>query len=429
MPRDQELDKEIKFISVANTQIKFYHKTLQANIAQRIEKILHALEIKVESKFLANETRSPTRVDTFFDDEWHLSELAASASIRSYDANDLQHRCSHVLTLKSNEVRERINGVELLVRREAHAAIDEAARHRFITDGISFRDLEQFFPEVEFSLDDRVIRKVGECRIRRSVFNISVNSEPYSLSIDKYYFLNTVLNKYSETYTEIEIEKSVDSSGLDAKILQLSEILHSIFDVELEAVSKYQRFKDFSVSDGFEEFYFIGFDVASYSAESSWVQKQVVQRFHKIIKDEVTRAGFPKGNPPIKISIGDGAIVAARMDWPVIVRLLERIRAVVEKNNASNPSRWMEYRTAIHYGPVFRFTDLNDMMNLAGQGINVVSRVLAEIAAGQVVLSEPAYRRVIDAVPQQSNEFKDLGECQVKHGLELHLFEFMPTST
>jgi class 3 adenylate cyclase len=153
----------------------------------------------------------------------------------------------------------------------------------------------------------------------------------------------------------------------------------------------------------------------------------VVQRFHKIIKDEVARTGFPRGAPPIKISIGDGAIIATRMDWPVIVRLLGRIKAVVDKNNAADPSRQIAYRTALHYGPVFRFTDLNDMMNLAGQGINVISRVLGEIAASQVVLSEPAYKRVIDAVPQESNAFKDLGECTVKHGLALHLFEFVPS--
>jgi class 3 adenylate cyclase len=78
-------------------------------------------------------------------------------------------------------------------------------------------------------------------------------------------------------------------------------------------------------------------------------------------------------------------------------------------------------RTGVHSGPVNQITDVNDKTNVAGSGINVGKRVLDCGDAGHILLS--AY------VAEDLAEYRhwqpclhDLGECQVKHGLRLHVF-------
>jgi class 3 adenylate cyclase len=422
------LDKEIKFISSANTQIKFYNQNLHAEIFKKIERLLVTLGIEIKQKIGSSSEKSATRLDRYFDDDWRLADQGCSLSARFYHSKskDPDARGPDMLIFKDNEQRGFTNGIEFLTRRELKSPIDEAERAAFMRDGIPVAELKRYFPDADFAAeDDTVFRLEGETHIRRSSYIIAVGDKPYRLSVDRYYFFNCELNKFSETYTEIEIEHRADGGDFDPKVKQLSDVLRTMFEIEVEPISKYHRFKEFSVSDDFREFYFVGFDLVAYSAGPSWTQKQIVQRFHKIIKDQVTRTGFPKDDQPIKISIGDGAVVAARVDWTNIVRLLRRIATAVKKNNAADPLRTIEYRAAVHYGPVFRFTDLNDMINVAGQGINIVNRILAEVGGGQVVLSRDAYNRAIDASAATAEQFRELGERRVKHGVVVQLYQYL----
>jgi TolB-like protein/Tfp pilus assembly protein PilF len=66
-------------------------------------------------------------------------------------------------------------------------------------------------------------------------------------------------------------------------------------------------------------------------------------------------------------------------------------------------------------------TDVNDKTNIAGSGINVAQRVLDCGDAGHILLS----KHVADDLSQYRHwqaYLHDLGECKVKHGLRLHLF-------
>ncbi len=421
------LEKEIKFISSANTQIKFYNRNLHADIFQKLEKLLLALGIEIEHKSSTISEKAATRLDTYFDDDWHLADGGCSLTVRSYFEQDAGEKMSDILILKSNEKTGRTNGIEFLTRRQFRTKLDEGVKDRFAKTGLSVAEIKQYFPEAELPVDEHTLfKKEGETHIRRAHYLILVDKKRYRLSVDRYYFFNCELNKYSETFIEIEIESRSETNDFDRKIKQLAEILEAMLEIEIEPVSKYQRFKEFSVSSEFEERYFVGFDLVAYSTGPAWTQKQIVQRFHKIIKDQVTRAGLVKKKEPIKISIGDGAVIAAKdVDWINIARLLNRISSAVTKNNAGDPLRRIEYRTAVHYGPVFRFTDLNDMINVAGHGINIVNRVLGEAGGGQVVLSRDAYLRAVDEAPTGAGQFQPLGEREVKHGLKVELYQFI----
>jgi len=75
----------------------------------------------------------------------------------------------------------------------------------------------------------------------------------------------------------------------------------------------------------------------------------------------------------------------------------------------------------VHSGPVNQVTDVNDKMNIAGSGINVAQRVLDCGDAGHILLSGHVTEDLAEYRHWQPH-LHDLGECEVKHGLRLHIF-------
>ena len=78
-------------------------------------------------------------------------------------------------------------------------------------------------------------------------------------------------------------------------------------------------------------------------------------------------------------------------------------------------------RMGVHSGPVSEVTDLNGRTNIAGAGINMAQRVMDCGDAGHILLS----KRVADDLEQYRqwrSVLHDLGECEVKHGARIHLF-------
>jgi class 3 adenylate cyclase len=426
-PKEQTaIEAEIKFIQAANTQIKFYNRNVQVDIFNKIGGLLAALDVQVEKKVSSLREKPAKRIDTYFDQGWHLADNDCSLTIRTHPDRQRGARRPDLLIFKHGEHSGLMNGIRFLTRRELRIELKEGERETLLKTGITLAQLSQYFPDADLpDDDDTVFRGKGSAHIRRSVYQIKADDKPYRLSVDRYYFYNDELDKFSETFTEIEIEIRHEGGDFHPKIKQIADILQAMFEVRAEPVSKYSRFREFSTTDNFEEFYFIGFDLVSYSLSPSWTQKQIVQLFHKIIKDQVLATISSRDNQPIKISIGDGAVIAARVDWTSILRLIKRIEETVARNNAKQNARIIEYRTAVHFGPVFRFTDLNDMISVAGNGINIVNRILAETGGGEVIISSAAHRRIVDAVPNDASKFKDIGTRRVKHDVELHLYRLV----
>jgi TolB-like protein/Tfp pilus assembly protein PilF len=75
----------------------------------------------------------------------------------------------------------------------------------------------------------------------------------------------------------------------------------------------------------------------------------------------------------------------------------------------------------VHSGPVNRVTDVNDKTNIAGSGINLAQRVLDCGDAGHILLSAHIAEDLVHYRHWQPY-LHDVGECEVKHGQRLHLF-------
>jgi hypothetical protein len=414
MPSDKE---EIKLIAKSNTQIKFYNSNRYSDVTKKVAKLLSVLGATIVSQDLSSDRKKPARHDVHFDHEWLLAERMHSVSIRNY--TEPGPRAS--LTVKLGEGKEHSGNITYLGRTQYKTELSEEDAKKYMAHGIRHSDLKLHFPGIDLDLeDDDLLQPKGDTFMRRSTITFRTGDEQYTISVDKFYFHDLVSDKYSETFVEVEID-CTDNKKPDQILSRVIEAMECMLDVEMQPISKYQRFREFCDADQFEEFFFIGVDLVSYSQNESWKQKQVVQRFHKIIKDSVPMSTRRR---PIMLSIGDGAIVATPSDWPNIERIMRKIKSGVEKNNAQDELRKIEFRIAVHFGSVFTFTDLNDGMNVAGEGINVVSRVLDKSSNGKCLLSDQAYKRIIDSNPVDKEKFKSIGVQEFKHGLQLAVYEY-----
>ena len=74
----------------------------------------------------------------------------------------------------------------------------------------------------------------------------------------------------------------------------------------------------------------------------------------------------------------------------------------------------------VHSGPITKVTDVNDRVNVAGAGINLAHRIMECGDAGHILLS----KHIADDLSQYrhwQSDLHDLGECEVKHGVRLHV--------
>jgi TolB-like protein/class 3 adenylate cyclase/Tfp pilus assembly protein PilF len=156
-------------------------------------------------------------------------------------------------------------------------------------------------------------------------------------------------------------------------------------------------------------------DVVGYSKLLVNEQIELLQELKQVVRStECFRAAEARGEL-IRVPTGDGmALVFFHSPEEPVRCALEISRALLD-----HPS--IRLRMGIHSGPINRVTDVNDKTNIAGSGINVAQRVLDCGDAGHILLSA----HVADDLCQYRHWqpcLHDLGECEVKYGLRLHLF-------
>src|SRR5881398_3365027 len=156
-------------------------------------------------------------------------------------------------------------------------------------------------------------------------------------------------------------------------------------------------------------------DVVGYSKLLVNEQIELLQELNQIVRDtECFRAAETKGKL-IRVSTGDG------MALLFFHSPEEPARCALEISRTLQNHPVIRLRMGVHSGPVNRVRDVNDKTNIAGSGINVAQRVMDCGDAGHILLS----RHVADDLSEYRHWrpcLHDLGECEVKHGLRVHIF-------
>ena len=156
-------------------------------------------------------------------------------------------------------------------------------------------------------------------------------------------------------------------------------------------------------------------DVVGYTKLLVNEQIELLQELNQIVRNTECFRTAEAGGKLGRVPTGDGmALLFFRSPE-------EPARCALEISKALRDHAHIQLRMGIHSGPVNRVTDVNDKTNFAGAGINVAQRVLDCGDAGHILLSAHIAEDLADYRHWQPY-LHDLGECEVKHGLRLHLF-------
>src|SRR5262245_28076515 len=167
----------------------------------------------------------------------------------------------------------------------------------------------------------------------------------------------------------------------------------------------------------FEIAHILLIDVVGYSKLLVNEQIELLQDLNRIVRNtNCFRAAESRGKLT-RVPTGDGmALLCFHSPEEPAQCALEISRVLKEYPH-------IQLRMGVHSGPVNQVTDVNDRTNVAGAGINIAQRVMDCGDAGHILLS----KHLADDLAEYRDwrpHLHDLGECEVKYGLRLHLFNF-----
>ena len=116
----------------------------------------------------------------------------------------------------------------------------------------------------------------------------------------------------------------------------------------------------------------------------------------------------------VRLPTGDGMALVFRHSAEEPARCALEIAEALQKHPE------LPVRMGIHSGPVSEVTDVSGRTNIAGAGINMAQRVMDCGDAGHILLSQHVADDLVHS-RQWAPRLRDLGECEVKHGVRLHL--------
>jgi len=156
-------------------------------------------------------------------------------------------------------------------------------------------------------------------------------------------------------------------------------------------------------------------DTVGYSKFLIDDQRKLIDTLKQVVRGTNEFRSAEGAGKLIKIATGDGmALVFYNRPEAPVECALQITQALKE-----HPE--LRLRMGVHTGPVSGVIDVNERANVAGAGINVARRVMDCGDAGHILLSQ----HVADDLEQYGRwrpHLHDLGECEVKHGLRLHIF-------
>jgi serine/threonine-protein kinase len=153
-------------------------------------------------------------------------------------------------------------------------------------------------------------------------------------------------------------------------------------------------------------------DLVGYSKLLLNDQRELQEKLTQIVREtEQVRAAEATGKL-IRLPSGDGMalVFLSGPEAPV--------QCALEIGRAAKLHPEIQLRMGIHSGPINQLKDVNDRTNIAGAGINMAQRVMDCADAGHILLS----KRVAEDLAQSRQwqpHLHDLGECSVKHGVNV----------
>ena len=155
-------------------------------------------------------------------------------------------------------------------------------------------------------------------------------------------------------------------------------------------------------------------DIVGYSKLLIHEQRERLQALNEIVRSTAQFRASDASGMLVRIPTGDGMALIFRDSLESPVRCALEIGQTIK----SHPE--IQVRMGIHSGPVSEVTDVNERANIAGAGINMAQRVMDCGDAGHILLSRHVAED-LEQYRQWQPYLHDLGECEVKHGVRVHV--------
>jgi TolB-like protein/class 3 adenylate cyclase len=156
-------------------------------------------------------------------------------------------------------------------------------------------------------------------------------------------------------------------------------------------------------------------DIVGYSKLTTHEQRAALDILNQVVRETQHFRNAEAGGALVKIPTGDGMALVFS-DSPE-----SPVECAIEISRALRQHAELRVRMGVHSGPVSEVTDVTGRSNLAGAGMNMAQRVMDCADAGHILLS----KRVADDLESDGgwrSSLHDLGNCEVKHGVRVHLF-------
>src|SRR4029450_4183152 len=163
-------------------------------------------------------------------------------------------------------------------------------------------------------------------------------------------------------------------------------------------------------------------DIVGYSKLLIDEQRDYLHTLNEVVRETDSFRAADAAGKLTRLPTGDGMalVFATTPDAPLSCALQ------ISKALRSHPE--LRVRMGIHSGPVSGVVDVSGRSNIAGAGINLAQRVMDCGDAGHILLS----KHVADDLEQYRqwrSHLHDLGECEVKHDVRVHVVNLYTDET
>lgn len=162
-------------------------------------------------------------------------------------------------------------------------------------------------------------------------------------------------------------------------------------------------------------------DIVGFSLNPIEKQEELLSELQGIVRRTQQFQQAHAANQLISLPTGDGMALVFFQD-PVVP-----VRCAIEIQSALRGNPGLRLRTGVHNGPIFRHSDIKDNINVVGGGINMAQRVMDCGDAGHILISR-SVAEVLEQLSEWPPFLHDLGECEVKHGVRIHLYNVHNTT-
>ena len=156
-------------------------------------------------------------------------------------------------------------------------------------------------------------------------------------------------------------------------------------------------------------------DIVGYSKLATNEQSTLLRQLNEIVRNTPSFCRAEVAGKLLRLPTGDGMVLVFFTNPQAPVQCALDISQALQKRND------IAVRMGVHSGPVDRVSDIDERFNLAGAGINIAQRVMDCGDAGHILLS----KRVAEDLGQYTQwqpHLHGLGECEVKHGAKVELY-------